>query len=446
MKGRSILSVSLLLAPVQAVLRAGELLLPLLLAAWFGRSAATDVYYFSWAVFTFAGSLVFAAYLDSALIPILAEIRLRDRRELPAVTGALIGHTLLYGALLAALVGAGALAAFGARYRGADFTLAAAMVPAFSVYLVALSLKTLFAAMLNAEHRFFAHPVASALGVAATIGVIALGRGKLGVAVIPYASLAGELVAVAALLAVALGPARMRFVLSLARPEPLLAFARLSVAQLSGSAVVRLNPVVDMLVAGFTGVVGGGTLLRYVGDVAYLPTSLLQAAVLSVLLSHLSDDFARRDLARVRRTVVVTLASVAALLATAGALLFVLRAPLLRLVYLRGQMDAAGVAQMAEIMPYYLAGLVPFGALLVFARAHVALRNSTIMLSMAVLNAACNAALNLALVHPLGLRGIALSTACTNLVVAVVFWFRLEARLRRLASSSDLAGGAPARG
>src|SRR5689334_14915570 len=91
---RSILRTTLLLLPVQIVFRAGEALLPLLLAAWFGRTQATDVYYFSWAVFSFAGSLVFSAYQDSALVPILVEVKARERETLPRVIGSLLAHTL----------------------------------------------------------------------------------------------------------------------------------------------------------------------------------------------------------------------------------------------------------------------------------------------------------------------------------------------------------------
>src|SRR5690606_27153061 len=128
-------------------------------------------------------------------------------------------------------------------------------------------------------------------------------------------------------------------------------------------------------------------MLRYSGDVALLPTSLVQAALLPVLLSHLADDFARRDLERFEKTIVRALGAVTAVLLTATALLWVVRAPLLRFVFLRGEMDEAGVDKMVALLPYHLVGLAPFGALLVLARAHVALKNSSIMLSMGLLNA-----------------------------------------------------------
>jgi putative peptidoglycan lipid II flippase len=105
------------------------------------------------------------------------------------------------------------------------------------------------------------------------------------------------------------------------------------------------------------------------------------------------------------------------------------RRPLLHLVFEHGAMDWLGVERMVRILPYHLAGLAPFGALLILARAHVAAQNSRIMISMGVLNAALNAGLNVALLPVLGLEGIALSTSCTYAVIAAVFLVRFEARL-----------------
>ena len=196
-------------------------------------------------------------------------------------------------------------------------------------------------------------------------------------------------------------------------------------SEVGGTAITRVNPVVDQLMAALTGVAGGATLLKLSGDIASVPTSLLQASLLPVLLTHLSENFATRDVARLRATLRSTLAAVIAVLALAGAALYLARAPLLYALFAHGAMDARGVGRMAHLLPYHLAGLVPFGALLVFARAHVAIQNSRIMLSMGLLNAVLNAGLNLALMGRLGLEGLALATSITYAAVAAVFAARL---------------------
>jgi putative peptidoglycan lipid II flippase len=425
----SILRTTLVVLPAQIVFRVGEVFLPLVLAYWFGRTSGMDVYFFAWAVFTFAGSLVFSAFRDSPLVPVLAEERIAHPEGVPPLVGSVLLHTWLLGGALAVAVGGLALGWFAVRYQGAEFTLAAWMVLPFTLYLVAMATRTFFGALLTVERQFVVQPIASGLGMLVNLGVLAALHTRMGVGLVPAAALAGELVVVGIFAWYAIRIVGVKIKLGLARPPALMRVAHLIAHEVGGGAVTRVNPVVDQLMAGLAGVVGAGTMLRYSGDVAMLPTSLLQAALLPVLLSHLSDDFARRDLRTFRRTVVRALASVTGILLASTALLWLVRGPLLRFVFLRGEMDAEGVERMVRLLPYHLVGLAPFGALLVLARAHVALKNSGIMIGMGILNAGCNAIFNVIMLRFLGLEGIALSTSCVQLAVALVFWFLFEKRL-----------------
>jgi putative peptidoglycan lipid II flippase len=428
---RSITRTALLLLPLQVVSRGIEALLPVVLAVWFGRNELTDVYYFAWAVFALAGSLVFSAFQDSAVVPVLAEVKLADPKLAPVVRGSLLAHALLFGGALAVLIGAVAAGWFTLRFTGPARAAALWMVVPFSLYLVALSVKTFYASMLTAERVFVPPPIAAAFGAVVTLGVIAIGRGTLSVTAVPCGSLAGE-VAAAWVLAASTRAAGIAIRPTLARPEPVRRIARLVAAEVGGSAVTRVNPVVDQLMAVMAGVAGGGTLLKLTGDVATVPTSLLQATLLPVLLTHLSDDFAAGHARDLRVKVGRALASVTAILTAASVLLWLVGRPLLHYVFGHGAMDWLGVERMVRLLPYQLVGLAPFGALLVLARAHVAVQNSRIMLTMGLLNAALNAGLNVAFLPWLGLEGIALSTSCTYAVVAVVFAVRFHRRLRVL--------------
>lgn len=428
---KSILRTTLLVMPALVVFRVGELFLPLVLAYWFGRSAAMDVYFFTWAVFSFAGSLVFSAFRDSPLVPVIAEERLRAPKSVPPLLGSVLLHTWILGGAVAVAVGGLALVWFAIRYSGPDFTLSAWMVLPFTIYLLVMATRTFFQALLTVERHFVIQPVASGIGMLVNIGVLAAGHTRFGVVLVPAAALAGELVVLGVLAWFTIRIVGVKISLGLSRPPALTRVAKLIMHEVGGGAVTRVNPVVDQLMAGISGIVGAGTMLRYSGDVAMVPTSLLQAALLPVLLSHLSEDFAKRDLTTFRRTVVRSLATVSALLIAATVIFWIFRAPILRFVFLRGEMDAEGVDRMIRLLPYHLVGLAPFGALLVLARAHVALKNSGIMIGMGLLNAGCNAVFNVVLLKLMGLEGIALSTSCVQLAIAVIFWFQLEGALKR---------------
>jgi len=427
---KGIARTSLGLLPPQLVLRAGEAALPLLFAAWFGHSEATDAFTLLWAIFGLAGALVFSAFQDSALAPVLIGLAARDAAAAPRFVGAVLGHTLAGGAALAVVCGAAAAIAVRAT-TGAAWP---EMVLPFAALLVVTAVRTLHAAVLNAFERYRVVPVASAVGAAVAIAVVALLRRALGVAAAPVGLLAGE--AAAALIVRVAAGAVLGAVPrpSLARPTELGALGRLLGSEVAGNAIGRLNPVVDQLVAAAAVASGGATLLRYSGDLALLPTSLLQAALLSVLLSRLAQSAEAGDVAAVARTVRRTLLVVVPLLSLAAALLYVVRRPLFALAFAHGAMGEAGAAQMADVAPAFLVGVPAFGALLVLARAHVALRNSRILPRVAVVSATTNLALDLVLVGPLGLSGVALATSLTSAVVAMVFAVALVRRLGALSS------------
>jgi len=417
---------ALLLAPLQAIFRGGEAVLPLLLAAWFGRGTETDLYYLLAAYFVFASAFITGAFQDSAVVPVLIEVQQSNPERFPHIAGALLGHTLAIGCAVA--LGTGSIAAVTVVLTSHARGLALELVLLMSLGVVATAVRSFYVGLLNARGMFHAHPVCSGLGMALTLGMLYFSRRALGVAAIPLAIVAGEALAVTFLSAITRRDLGARTIPSLERPEPVRRMMRLVRLEVFGSLITRINPVVDQLMAGLAGVIGGGTLLRYGTDVASLPNSILQATLFPVLLTRLAREAHRP--AQFAVTTRKTLAAVVALLVVASALLTAFRMPICSILFLHGAMDRAGVARIAEILPWALVGVAPFGALLVLARAHVALQNSRIMPSMGALNSTLNAALNLLLVGFLGLSGIALSTSLTYLVVAIVFWVRLPRSAR----------------
>jgi putative peptidoglycan lipid II flippase len=422
---------ALTLLPLQTLFRGGEAILPLLLAAWFGRGADTDLYYLLAAYFVFAAALVTGAFQDSAVVPILVDVQANEPSELAAVAGSLLGHTLAVGLALAIVMGG--LAAGVALFSSTLPVLALELVFVMSLGLVATAVRAFYVGLLHARGRFLAHPLASGTGMWLALMAIAAFRHALGVVVIPAALLMGELLAIVLLAAFCARSLGLRVIPHLGRPEPVRRIFGLVRLELTGSLITRMNPVIDQLMSRLAGVLGGGTLLLCANNVASLPNSILQATLLPAFLTRLAEEVPRpvQFLATTKRTLAV---AVVLLIATAAALT-AFRLPLCHLLFLHGAMDNAGVAKIADIVPWSLLGIAPFGALLLLSRAHVACRNSRIMPSMGVLNATCNVVFNTLFVGRFGLAGIALSTSVTYVVVAIVFWLRLPYRSHELRAS-----------
>lgn len=424
MRTRSLLGTVTRVAPWQGLSRAAAALLPILIATWFGRSAATDLYSLSGALVALAGSLVFSCVKDSALVPVLMDVERRQPGELPRLVGAVLAYTLVLAASLAAIVGLGAFAWLRGRVEAPLAASVGPMVLGFSLYLFALALRSLFSTLLAVRFRFVADAMGVAAGAATTIG-LAVALHSHGLAALPFALAGGEVVA-AALLFGALRRGGLRAPLNWRRSPPLVRLAGLVASEIGGGAVVQVNPLVDQVMAQALGIVGGGTMLRLSGDLGHAGTSLLGPVFLSILLSHLASAGAAGDHRAFTVTLRRSLWTVTVALGALALLGVVFRGPIVRLVYGRGAMDAAALARMSHLLPYHLVGLAPLGALMVLARAHVSLGNSRILVGMGALNASLNVILNGILARPLGLEGIALSTSIVSLVVALVFWRRLE--------------------
>lgn len=434
----SLLRVAIVSLPVHVVLRGGEALLPVLLGAWFGRSSATDTFYQMWASFQLIGSLVFAAYHDSAIIPVLTETRRNSSEILPSLIGSLLVHTVSFGAAVAA-VAAGTW--WGISHASVSAHLVTTMLLPFALFVVATGVRSLFNACLQSLHCFFAGPTASAVGMGSSLAIIALAHRSLGVAVVPMALLAGECLAVAVLAWHFLLRRGGSIHLCLSRPAAFWRFVRLAGSEVAGGAITRINPVTDQFVAALTAIAGAGTLLRYSLDVALVPTSILQAVLFPVLLAKASTQFADHRYDEFLDTVRKTLVTVCALLVGASLALAAVRMPLLKFVFLRGNMDLGGVRVMADIMPYHLIGLMPFGALITLARAHSAMGNSQFFWKLGVINASLNLVLDLILVRPLGLPGVALATSLVHAAMAALMFRALIVAVRRIRQGANAAAG-----
>jgi len=418
-----------LMLPLQLVFRAGEAALPLLLAAWFGRNETTDLFYLYATYFAFAGSLVSGGLQDSVLVPILTEIHARNRSGLQVVVSSLLGYSMVLASAVATVLGGAGFLFALLRFHGPLLNFAAALSALFALHMVAVSARSVLVAQLNACEYYLAHPMASGLGFGLAVVVIALLRQHMGVVAVPFGLLLGEALAISLLAPIATVALGVRLRPSLARPEPLRRFFRLVFSDVAGATITRVNPVIDQLVATTTGVLGGGTILRYAAEVGGVPTTLLQATLLPILLSRLSSGALASSLRSFEKTLRSALVLTAAALSVVTGVLVLVRKPLLRLLFLHGAMDSDAVESMASVVPWATVGSIPFGLLLVLARAHVALQNTRIMLALGIANAALNVLLDLWLVRLAGLRGIAFATSLVHLIIALLLWQAMRNRL-----------------
>jgi putative peptidoglycan lipid II flippase len=416
---RALLRSTLALLPFQLVLRGGEALLPLLLAGWFGHSRGTDAQLLFGKLFAFLGGAAVSAFQDSVYIPKLTAVIAANRSS-----GVHFASTLWARSLVTALGLGLALAGMLAAYLGPELGVGAtaALAAGYVLWLPAMSSRALLVGTAHTLRSYRVYPASSGTGMLVALFTIWLLHERAGVLIVPLALALGEWISAGILLIFLRRLLQFPLWPALVRHAEVNKFGRLVLHEVAGATLTRINPFIDQLVASSAGSAGGGTLLNYGFDVASLPTSIAQAALFPPLVSDLAHLATTGRWREFRSTVAYACAGLSAALAVLCGAAFVFRSALVRLLFLHGAMTERGCAGIVEVLPYALLGAVPFGILLVLARAHVALQNTRIMVPLGILNAALNAGFNLMLFPAIGLRGIAPSLYCCRVQSA---WLRV---------------------
>lgn len=424
--------------PAQTLARLLEALWPFLLAAWFGAGRATDLYYGAQAASLLVVALAAGAFQDSAVVPRLARARERGGAEAEHEVIAALSRiawrlgVVVFAAFL--LIGSAYL---WLGFRASWGDLLRFVVP-FAFCAPAMTLRSLWVASVQARGALSVAPLVSATSVFLSTAVVFGLRTSFGIAAVPLGLLVGECGAalVAAAFAMRAG-VQVRQLGDASHPDAR-ALVKLVGSEVLGGAFTRLNPVIDQACVRALGVAGAVTHVKYASDIAGVPTSLAGSAVLPVVFLTLSRAFAEDDRVAFQRTTRQAAWQITAMLALASALLWALRGPVVAVLFGHGQMTAADTAAMSSLLPWGLANAIPFGLMLLYVRANIALGNSGIMWRVGLLNAALNVLFDVALGRVWGVGGVVLGTAFTHGVVAWV----LYTQYRRTSARLGHGGGA----
>ena len=213
---------------------------------------------------------------------------------------------------------------------------------------------------------------------------------------------------------------------------------RLMLPGLLTFAVTQINILVDTLLA-TTLPEGSVTALRLGNRIALQPLGIFGAAITTAILPTLSRHAARRDISRLLSDFVFSTRLVFALIIPSMILLLFLAKPIVRLLFERGEFSAARSTPMtASALVYYALGLFAYGGSRSVVQAFYSMKDTVTPMKVSIGAVCTNVALNLVLIGPLGLRGLALATSISGMVGLVLLVIMLKARLGAVGGSQIL--------
>jgi putative peptidoglycan lipid II flippase len=195
-----------------------------------------------------------------------------------------------------------------------------------------------------------------------------------------------------------------------------------------GLAATQVNLFVSTVLATSQGT-GAASWLTYAFRLMYLPIGLFGVSIGTAVLPAVSRHAAVSDAAGVRRTVTRGLALMLMLNVPATVGLIVLAAPIVELLFERGQFLPADTAATAAAVRLYAVGLVGYSAVRIASPTFYAIGDSRTPAIVSASVILVNVLVSIALVHAMGFAGLALATSIAAVANAAVLLWLLRARL-----------------
>jgi putative peptidoglycan lipid II flippase len=390
----------------------------MVVALAFGAGGVTDAFFVAFRIPNMLRRLLGEGALSTAVIPVFTDYSVnRSREDFLKMLRAVLGANLLVASL--ATVAGIATAPWILRAIAPGFvadpaqaSLALLLTRVMFPYLVLVGLAALAMGALNAHGRFFVAALGPALlNVAMIVAVLVLGRRVEP----PILALAIGVVAGGAVQLAALAPSLRRCGLlvvpswDLGHPA-LVRVARLLLPAVFGLASVQVTVFVNTLLASFLPT-GSISFLYYADRVMEFPLGVFGIALASASLPAMSRAAAAGDTRRVGAALnfALGLSFYVTVPATVG--LVLLRMPIVRVLFERGQFTAADTAATAQALAWYAAGLVGFSGARIAAQAFYAVHAPGTAVKLGMLSVVVNVVAALALMGPLAHGGLALASS-----------------------------------
>jgi putative peptidoglycan lipid II flippase len=402
----------------------------MIVARAFGAGPLTDAFFVAFRIPNMLRRLLAEGALSTAVIPVFSDYLVkRSRPEFVRMVRAVLAASVL-ALTVCTVVGIVAapwllrVIAPGFSANPEQHALAVLLTRVMFPYLILVGLAALAMGALNAEGRFFASAFGpAALNIGMILGVVVLAS-HVHPAILSLGI--GVLVGGAGQLAVQL-PSLRRVGLLVPpardlRHPALTRIVRLLLPAVFGLAAVQVTVFVNTLLASLLRP-GSISFLYYADRVMEFPLGVFGIALASASLPTMARQAAAGDTRAVAGTLNFTLRMSAFIAVPATIGLILLREPITRVLFERGQFGPAATRATAEALAWYAVGLVAFSAARIAAQAFYAIGEAGTAVRAGVISVAANVVAALVLMGPLAHGGLALASsigAYVNLVTLVV--------------------------
>jgi len=206
---------------------------------------------------------------------------------------------------------------------------------------------------------------------------------------------------------------------------------RLLIPRALGTCIYQLSTFVDMIMASLSSIVGDGGVaaLYYANRIIQFPMAIFGVSLAQAALPTMSDHASSNDIDKLRQTISFSLRGILLIMVPSSVGLLILSKPIVRTLFERGKFDLYSVDITAAALFFYAFGLFAYAGIKVLVSAFYSLSDTLTPVRTAAVSLCLNVILNLALMFPLKVGGIALATSVAAATNFVILWFILQRRI-----------------
>ena len=406
--------------PATLILQALSLVSSVVMAHVLGASESTDAYFLALSVPVVTYAILLAASRLGA-IPLLTSVKKDEPERLSAACSEIVSVTLAAAAGLAIIATLFAVVAIPLASGGSGHLASTTrqLILELAPYAVTGALAGVLGAILAVEGRFASAVIVLGFEPVLKIVLVVTAGTQLGVQSLVIGNLVGSSLTVLALwrLVVRRGIA-LRIVPR--RTPAMSSLVKVSAPLLVGQSLLQVNPLVDRMMA--SGISPGSvTVLDLALRLVTVPAALLGSVAIGPLTATWSARFAESGWPGLRESFARTMVVAVTILPPLAATGFVLREPVVSAIYAGGAYSDQAVHSTASALGMFMLGLPAQLTIIAVAMLFVVRSDVMLPVKIAIANLVINVALNAAFRGPLGVAGIALSTAVTLTVLCVVY-------------------------
>ena len=187
-----------------------------------------------------------------------------------------------------------------------------------------------------------------------------------------------------------------------------------------GTAVYQLSVLIDTVLASLAWIVGAGGVaaLYYSNRLVQLPLAVFGISLATAALPKMSKEVASNDMDALKDTIAFSLKTVFTIMIPATFGLMILAGPIVKILFQRGEFTAYSSGITIDALFYYAIGLFAYAGIKILVSAYYSMGDTRTPVKTAAIALLLNVTLNLILMWPLKVGGLALATsiaAITNL-------------------------------